>query len=161
MEKSLEEVYGLQKHEVKLNRVETISGKVLELFPTPGGNRFLVKVSFPEFSCVCPKTSQPDFGVLYIFYEPREWCFELKSMKYYLNSFRNEGHFHEQVVNTIFNDLEEALGLKPEFISEEEGYDSPLLVVGQFNVRGGTYPQIMVGNRDFWAEATSNRSEGL
>ncbi len=151
MEKSLEECYNLIKHEVQLKRVTTRSGKVLEVFEKPSHNRdFMVKVTFPEFTCLCPKTSQPDFATIYLFYCPKDVCVELKALKYYLNSFRNEGHFHEELTNIIFTDLAYILGL------EEED----LLVVSEFNVRGGTYPSVFVGNEIFWNKYTSNRVEG-
>jgi len=150
MEKSLESCYGLIKKEVKLTRVTTRSGKVLETFEKPGSKDFMDKVTFPEFTCLCPKTSQPDFATIYIFYCPKEVCVELKALKYYLNSFRNEGHFHEEVTNLIFDDLAYILQL-----GEED-----ILVVGEFGVRGGTYPTIFVGNEIFWNKYTSNRIEG-
>lgn len=153
---SLEELYNLKKHEVKLKRVKTKSGKWLELFPNPKQPKryrgpkvgiverlqleeqvpgYRVEVVFPEFTCRCPKTSQPDFGTITIEYAPKKWCVELKALKYYLNSFRDEGHFHEQVTNTIYDDLEGVL----EPVN--------LYVEGEFNVRGGTYPTIRVGRR--------------
>lgn len=155
---SLEELYNLEKHEVKLKRVQTKSKRWLELFPNPKkpksqkipkgkegkilealklfpGGDYRVEVVFPEFTCKCPKTSQPDFATITIEYVPDRWCVELKALKYYLNSFRDEGHFHEEVTNMIYDDLNKVL--------------SPinLYVEGEFNVRGGTYPTIRVGGR--------------
>jgi len=153
MDKTLEELYNLKKQDVELTRVETKSGRWLELFENPKKpgqeveeidghswryiptDRYKVEIVFPEFTCRCPRTSQPDFAVITIEYSPSEWCVELKSLKYFLNSFRDEGHFHEQVVNLIYDDLEGVL--KP--IS--------LYVKGRFNVRGGTYPTVRVGRR--------------
>ena len=129
---TLEDVYNLEKHEVELKRHIAQSGKVLEVFKAPGP--VTVEVAFPEFTCLCPKTSQPDFATITIRYIPRDWCVELKSLKYYLNSFRNEGHFHEEVVYQIYEDLKGVL------------QPSRIGVVGKFNVRGGTYPTIYVGD---------------
>ena len=132
MEKSLEQLYNLEKHSVDLVRVQTVSGKWLEVFKSPGD--VLVDIDFPEFTCLCPKTSQPDFANINILYIPEEWCCELKSLKYYLNSFRSEGHFHEAVTVLIEKDLREVL--KP----------VKLCVTGEFNRRGGMEPTIIVGD---------------
>ena len=132
---TLESLYGLKKHEVQLTRVQTRSGRWLETFESPG-REYSVEIAFPEFACLCPKTSQPDFATVTLFYRPKDLCVELKSLKYFLNSFRNEGHFHEAVCNLIADDLEEVL--KPFY----------LVVTGAFNVRGGTYPKIIVERGD-------------
>lgn len=129
---TLEQLYKLEKHEVELDREQTTSGRWLESFMAPGEGP-LVDVEFPEFTCLCPRTSQPDFATITIRYIPDRICVELKSLKYYLNSFRNEGHFHEEVVCLIYNDLWNFL------------LPMKLQVVGEFNVRGGTYPTITVG----------------
>lgn len=79
---------------------------ILETFPNPHpGRRFTVEIVAPEFTTVCPKTGQPDFGTLTFTYIPHEKCVELKSLKYYLQSFRNDGIFYEDVTNRILNDL--------------------------------------------------------
>lgn len=141
---TLEETYGLEKHEVQLKRVETKSRKWLELFPNPKkpydefrieGRNYRVEIVFPEFTCRCPRTSQPDFATITIEYVPNKWCVELKALKYYFNSFRDEGHFHEAVTNMIYDDLEKVL----EPIN--------LYVEGRFNVRGGTWPVVRVGHK--------------
>lgn len=132
-EGSIEEKYGLEQKEVSLTRIEApSSGKFLEVFPSPGETS--IKLSFPEFTCLCPKTSQPDFADILITYIPDKVCVELKSLKYYLNSFRNEGHFHEQVIRLIYMDLLEVLLPKK------------LGVRGYFNTRGGISPDISVGD---------------
>ena len=131
-EKSLEEIYGLTKRNVNLQRISTKSGKPLELFISPGN--VIVEIDFPEFTCLCPRTSHPDFANINIKYIPRERCVELKSLKYYLNSFRNEGHFHEEVISLIEQDLRGTL------------LPVKLVVTGEFNVRGGTYPTISAGD---------------
>ena len=86
---------------------------------------YLVKISIPEFTCVCPKTGQPDFGTIEINYIPNALIVELKSLKLYLQGFRNMGVFHEVVTNKIIDDFR--LACKPRRID----------VVGRFNPRGG------------------------
>ena len=86
---------------------------------------YLVKISIPEFTCVCPRTGQPDFATLEIHYIPDALIVELKSLKLYLQGFRNMGIFHEVVTNKIIDDFR--LACKPRKID----------VVGRFNVRGG------------------------
>lgn len=132
MEKTLEELYGLEKHGVELSRIETKSGKWLEMFKSPG--RCIVDIDFPEFTSLCPKTSQPDFATINIKYIPKEWCVELKSLKYYFNSFRDEGHFYEEVAHIIYEDLKEAL--EP----------TKMRVSAEFNVRGGTDVIVELGD---------------
>jgi 7-cyano-7-deazaguanine reductase len=98
----------------------------LETFPNQHpGRRYTVTLVCPEFTCVCPATGQPDFATITIKYIPEQRIVESKSLKLYLWSFRDEGHFHEHVTNTILDDLVKAL----DPISCE--------VVGAFNVRGG------------------------
>ncbi len=89
------------------------------------GRDYEIEITCPEFTCVCPRTGQPDFGVIRIKYVPDELCIELKSLKLYISSYRNVGEFHEHVTNKILDDIVEAS--KP--IRAE--------VVGDFNVRGG------------------------
>lgn len=97
----------------------------LETFPNPAGEPYLIEFNCPEFTCVCPKTGQPDFATLKFSYVPNKLCVELKSLKLYLVSFRNEGHFHEKVTNQICEMLQELLN--PIYIK----------VIGDFSVRGG------------------------
>ncbi len=99
--------------------------KVLEHFPNPGARPYLIEFDCPEFTCLCPKTGQPDFATIKIRYVPDELCVELKSLKLYLWTFRQEGHFHEKVTHDICNDL--IALLKPKYIQ----------VIGDFYVRGG------------------------
>lgn len=104
----------------------THPSKQLETFPNPHPQRdYEIAFTCPEFTCVCPMTGQPDFATFTITYVPDHTCVELKSLKLYLWSFRDEGHFHEDVTNIVLNDLVEALA--PRHMS----------VVGDFNVRGG------------------------
>ncbi|KAA3613521.1 MAG: NADPH-dependent 7-cyano-7-deazaguanine reductase QueF [Planctomycetota bacterium] len=98
----------------------------IESFDNPRPEQsYMVESITPEFTCVCPKTGQPDFATLRIRYVPGPSCFELKSLKLYLWSFRDEGHFHEDVTNRILADLVAALD--PKWME----------VRGEFNVRGG------------------------
>ncbi len=129
---SLEDLYNLKKHEVNLKRVQTKSGRWLEIFPSPGD--VIVDIDFPEFTCKCPKTSQPDFATISLIYIPKDWCVEMKALKYYFNSFRDEGHFHEEVCCLIERDLRDIL--EP----------VRLAVIGEFNTRGGMSPTISVGD---------------
>ena len=100
----------------------------LETFPNPRPERpYEIAMDCPEFTCVCPKTGQPDFATIRIRYVPDRLCVELKSLKLYLWSFRSEGTFHEAVTNRICDDLVRALS--PRFIE----------VVGDFAVRGGIH----------------------
>ena len=99
---------------------------ILETFQNQYPEReYEIDISCPEFTCVCPKTGQPDFATITIKYVPAELCIELKSLKLYIYAYRNEGAFHEHVTNKILDDIVEACGpIRAE-------------VTGDFNVRGG------------------------
>ena len=100
--------------------------KTLETFPNPRpGRRYEIRFECPEFTCLCPMTGQPDFATISIVYTPDELCVELKSLKLYLWSYRDEGAFHEAVINQILDDL--AAAIRP----------LELEVKGEFFVRGG------------------------
>lgn len=102
--------------------------KELELFPNPKPDRdYEIQMECPEFTCVCPRTGQPDFATIYIRYVPDERCIELKSLKLYLWTYRNEGAFHEAVINKILDDLSGACA--PRFME----------ITGDFFVRGGIH----------------------
>ncbi len=102
--------------------------KELETFANPRPERdYEINLECPEFTCICPRTGQPDFATIRIQYVPDSLCIELKSLKLYLWSFRNEGAFHEDVTNRILDDLVQAC--RPRSMS----------VVGDFNVRGGIH----------------------
>lgn len=106
--------------------MSTKPSKALETFPNPKrGRPYEIFFEIPEFTCLCPKTGQPDFASLRIRYVPAELCVELKSLKLYIWSFREEGHFHEDVTNKILDDLVAAIA--PSWMEVE----------GDFNVRGG------------------------
>jgi 7-cyano-7-deazaguanine reductase len=89
----------------------------------------------PEFTCLCPKTGQPDFATLHLEYVPGAKCVELKSLKLYVWSYRNEGAFHEAVTNRILDDLVQLM--EPRFIR----------LTAQFNVRGGIYTTVVAEHR--------------
>ena len=89
----------------------------------------------PEFTCLCPKTGQPDFATLHLEYVPDAKCVELKSLKLYIWSYRDEGAFHEAVTNRILDDLVEAM--KPRFIR----------LTAEFYVRGGIYTTVVAEHR--------------
>ncbi len=98
----------------------------LETFPNKYPKRdYTITINCPEFTSVCPKTGLPDFGTIIIEYIPDKFCLELKSFKYYLLKYRNEGIFYESVVNKILDDLVKVL--KPKQVT----------VTGNFTVRGG------------------------
>lgn len=105
--------------------------KALETFPNPEpGRDYLIAFECPEFTCLCPRTGQPDFATINIQYVPGELCVELKSLKLYLWSFRNEGTFHETVVNKILDDLSAVC--TPKYME----------VIGDFYVRGGIHTTV-------------------
>jgi 7-cyano-7-deazaguanine reductase len=107
--------------------------KFLEIFDNPNPERdYHIRIDLPEFTCLCPKTGQPDFAEIKLDYVPDQRCVELKSLKLYYWSFRDEGHFHEQVTNMIANDL--IALLDPRHIK----------VTAVFNVRGGVYTTVEV-----------------
>ncbi|MDR1491635.1 MAG: preQ(1) synthase [Planctomycetaceae bacterium] len=82
------------------------SNEMFEIFPNPAPQRdYTIEIVCPEFTSVCPKTGQPDFGTLTFQYIPDQWCIELKSLKLYLQKFRNEGIFYESATNKILDDF--------------------------------------------------------
>ncbi|MBF0294168.1 MAG: NADPH-dependent 7-cyano-7-deazaguanine reductase QueF [Magnetococcales bacterium] len=99
---------------------------MLESFPNPNPERdYQIEMTAPEFTCLCPRTGQPDFAVMRILYVPDRLCVELKSLKLYLWGYRNQGAFHEAVTNRILDDLVAAVQPRS------------MTVTGTFNVRGG------------------------
>src|SRR5688500_8722735 len=112
------------------------ASKNLETFPNPQpGRDFLIHMAIPEFTCLCPKTGQPDFAVLTLDYIPEKTCVELKSLKLYIWSYRDEGAFHEAVTNRILDDLVRAT--RPRYMKLE----------ARFNVRGGIYTTVIAEHR--------------
>jgi 7-cyano-7-deazaguanine reductase len=115
----------------------TQPSKQLETFENPNKARdYTIRIQVPEFTCLCPKTGQPDFAELRLEYVPDERCVELKSLKLYVWSFRDEGAFHEAVTNRILEDLVRATA--PRFMR----------LTAEFNVRGGVYTTVVVEHRD-------------
>ena len=125
--------------------MSTHPSKDLETFPNPHPDRdYTIRIHTPEFTCLCPKTGQPDFAELHLEYVPDQTCIELKSLKLYVWSFRDEGAFHEDVTNQILNDLVAAC--QPRFMR----------LRAEFNVRGGVYTDVVVEHRQSsWTPATS------
>lgn len=110
--------------------------KKLETFPNPAPHRdYQIHMEIPEFTCLCPKTGQPDFAVLTLDYIADKVCVELKSLKLYMWSFRDEGHFHEDVTNRILDDL--ASAVKPRYMR----------LTARFYVRGGVFTTIVAEHR--------------
>ena len=114
----------------------TRPGKNLETFSNPNPDRdYAIHIRIPEFTCLCPKTGQPDFATIFIDYVADALCVELKSLKLYIWSFRDLGAFHEAVTNEILGDLTAVL--KPRFMR----------VSAEFNVRGGIYTTVVAEHR--------------
>ena len=108
----------------------------LETFPNPSpGRDYGIHMEIPEFTCLCPKTGQPDFATLYLDYVPEARCVELKSLKLYIWSFRDQGAFHEAVTNRILDDLVAAT--EPRYMR----------LTGKFWVRGGIYTTVIAEHR--------------
>jgi len=114
----------------------TRPAKTLETFANPAPQRdYQIHMEIPEFTCLCPKTGQPDFAVLMLDYVPDKLCVELKSLKLYVWGFREEGHFHEDVTNRILDDLVKAT--KPRFMR----------LTARFFVRGGIFTNVVAEHR--------------
>ena len=112
------------------------SYKILEIVENEYSEKeYTIKISVPEFNCVCPRTGLPDFGTIEITYIPNKWIVELKSLKLYVVKFRNLGIFHEHVTNKVLEDFKKAC--KPKKIK----------VVGDFNPRGGIKTMVFSGNK--------------
>ena len=110
--------------------------KDLQVFPNPAPQRdYLIEFDVPEFTCLCPLTGQPDFAQFHIEMVADKLCIELKSLKLYLWSYRNEGAFHEKVTNSILDDLVAAA--RPRFAR----------ISARWNVRGGIYTQVVAEHR--------------
>lgn len=108
----------------------------LETFPNPNPDRdYTIHIEIPEFTCLCPKTGQPDFAVLYLDYVPDQICIELKALKLYIWSFRDKGAFHEAVTNQILEHL--ATTLQPRYMR----------LTAKFNVRGGIYTSVVAEHK--------------
>ncbi|MBK8569264.1 MAG: NADPH-dependent 7-cyano-7-deazaguanine reductase QueF [Nitrosomonadales bacterium] len=115
---------------------KTVASKFLETFANPNPVRdYHIHMEIPEFTCLCPKTGQPDFATLILDYIADTACVELKSLKLYIWSFRNEGHFHEDVTNRILDDL--AAAIQPRFMR----------LTAKFYVRGGIFTNVVAEHR--------------
>jgi 7-cyano-7-deazaguanine reductase len=113
------------------NPMATAPSTQLETFSNPRPQRdYEIHMECPEFTCVCPRTGQPDFATIKIKYIPDKLCIELKALKLYLWSFRDQGTFHEAVVNRILDDLVAACRPRQ------------MTVIGDFNIRGGIHTTV-------------------
>lgn len=116
--------------------MSTSPSKSLETFENPQAERdYTIRIRMPEFTCLCPKTGQPDFATLYLDYVPDKLCVELKSLKLYIWSFRDEGAFHEAVTNQILDEL--AAATHPRFMR----------LTAEFMVRGGIYTSVVAEHK--------------
>jgi 7-cyano-7-deazaguanine reductase len=122
--------------------------KTLETFPNPAPERdYRIHMEIPEFTCVCPMTGQPDFATLTLDYIADRLCVELKSLKLYIWSYRDEGAFHEAVTNRILDDLVHAT--EPRYMRLE----------AKFNVRGGIHTTVVAEHRKKgWHESGQDRA---
>ncbi len=117
--------------------MSTQPSKELETFDNPNpGRDYTIHIEIPEFTCLCPKTGQPDFATIEIDYVPAEHCVELKALKLYMWAFRDQGAFHEAVTNEILDDIVRAI--QPNFIR----------IRAEFNVRGGIYTTVVAEHRN-------------
>ena len=108
----------------------------IDTFDNPKKDRdYTIKITLPEFTCLCPKTGQPDFAKLFLEYIPNKKCAELKSLKMYIWSFRDDGAFHEDVTNQILDDLVSATN--PKYMK----------LKAVFNVRGGVYTTVVCDHK--------------
>jgi len=116
--------------------MSTQPSKSLENFPNPNPEHdYVIRIRMPEFTCLCPKTGQPDFATLYLEYIPDALCVELKSLKLYLWSYRDEGAFHEAVTNRMLADL--VAVTQPRFMR----------LTADWYVRGGIYTNVVAEHR--------------
>ncbi|MGH8657522.1 MAG: preQ(1) synthase [Gammaproteobacteria bacterium] len=117
--------------------MNTVPDQNLEIFDNPMPDRdYTVRISIPEFTCLCPRTGQPDFATLDLAYVPDRYCLELKSLKLYIWSYRNQGTYHEAVTNKILDDIVAAC--RPRFAR----------LVAKFNVRGGITTTVSAEHRE-------------
>lgn len=115
----------------------TKPSKDLETFPnSQPGRDYTIRITIPEFTCLCPKTGQPDFATITIEYVPAELCVELKALKLYIWTFRDQGAFHEAVTNEMLNHIVKAIA--PNFMR----------IRAEFNVRGGIYTTVIAEHKN-------------
>ncbi|MGH8611558.1 MAG: preQ(1) synthase [Gammaproteobacteria bacterium] len=116
--------------------MNTVLDQKIEIFDNPMPDRdYTVRISIPEFTCLCPRTGQPDFATLDLVYVPDRYCLELKSLKLYIWSYRNKGTYHEAVTNKILDDIVAAC--RPRFAR----------LTAKFNVRGGITTTVRAEHR--------------
>ena len=119
-------------------------GKELHRFKNPElEKRYFVEWETNELTSLCPETNHPDFCELTFRYIPRYWCPELKSIKFYIESFRNEGHFYEQLITSIYRDFDYLL------YPVKDKANGELQVIGSFNIRGGIPQTVTVGTINY------------
>lgn len=106
--------------------------KDLEIWENKHKKDYIIKITLPEFTCLCPRSGYPDFATIYLEYIPNEWVVELKAIKLYINSFMNKNISHEDSINEIYDLLEKKL--KPKWIK----------IVGDFNPRGNVHTVIEI-----------------
>ena len=106
--------------------------KDLEIWPNENERNFLIKMTLPEFSCLCPRSGYPDYATIYLEYIPDKWVVELKAIKLYINAFRERHISHENSANEIYSVLERKL--KPKYMK----------IVADFNPRGNVHPVIEI-----------------
>lgn len=117
--------------------MSTQPSKKLDTFDNPKpGRDFTIRIDIPEFTCLCPMTGQPDFATITIEYVPNKLCVELKALKLYMWSFREQGAFHEAVTNEILDDIVKVIS--PNFMR----------IRAEFNVRGGIYTAVIAEHKD-------------
>jgi 7-cyano-7-deazaguanine reductase len=117
--------------------MSTQPSKKIDTFDNPKpGRDFTIRIDIPEFTCLCPMTGQPDFATIIIEYVPNKLCVELKALKLYMWSFREQGAFHEAVTNEMLDDIVNVIS--PNFIR----------IRAEFNVRGGIYTTVVVEHKD-------------
>ena len=116
--------------------MSTEASTTLDSFANPNPERdYTIHIDTPEFTCLCPLTGQPDFASIEVQYVPDQLCLELKALKLYFWSYRDQGAFHEAVTNQILSDLVAAIA--PRFMR----------INAEFNVRGGIYTRVVVEHR--------------
>jgi 7-cyano-7-deazaguanine reductase len=117
--------------------MSTQPSKTIDTFDNPKpGRDFTIRIDIPEFTCLCPMTGQPDFATITIEYVPKNLCVELKALKLYMWSFREQGAFHEAVTNEMLDDIVKVTS--PNFMR----------IRAEFNVRGGIYTTVIAEHKD-------------
>lgn len=106
----------------------------LEIWPNKNRRDYMIKITLPEFACLCPRSGYPDFATIYLEYIPNEYVVELKAIKLYINSFMNRNISHEDSINEIYSVLKDKL--KPKYIK----------IIGDFNPRGNVHTEIEINS---------------